>query len=92
MGEKTARVSRQGGCKKISSPPELSTLKMCNGLYETILGIEIDRRNFRRKILDSGYIVATGEEREGLQNRHPDLYKFNKKLKPNQFNINIDLT
>jgi 8-oxo-dGTP diphosphatase len=71
---------------------DIFTMPELHGLYETILGIEIDRRNFRRKILDSGYIIATGERREGLQNRHPDLYKFNKKLKPNQFNINIDLS
>jgi 8-oxo-dGTP diphosphatase len=66
--------------------PELHTL------YESILNVKIDRRNFRRKILDSEYIISTGTKREGLQNRHPDLYKFNEKLKPNNFQININLS
>ena len=70
---------------------EIFTLTELHDLYETILGIKIDRRNFRRKILDSGYIIDTGTKREGLQNRHPELYKFNKQLKPNKFHINIDL-
>ena len=68
------------------------TMPELHRLYETILQITIDRRNFRRKILDSKYLVSTGTKREGLQNRHPDLYKFNKKLKPNKFHINIDLS
>lgn len=67
------------------------TMPELHHLYETILQITIDRRNFRRKILDSGYLVSTGK-REGSQNRPPDLYKFNKQLKPNKFQINIDLS
>ncbi|WP_118974155.1 NUDIX hydrolase [Taibaiella koreensis] len=65
------------------------TITELHDLYETILGIEIDRRNFRRKILDSEYIIATGAKREGLKNRHPDLYRFNKHLKQNNFQLNI---
>jgi 8-oxo-dGTP diphosphatase len=68
------------------------TMTELHELYECILGIEIDRRNFRRKILDSEYIVATGAKREGLKNRHPDLYKFNKQLKQHNFQLNIALS
>lgn len=68
---------------------ELFTMTELHDLYECILGINIDRRNFRRKILDSAYIINTGQKREGLQNRHPDLYKFNKRLKQNNFQLNI---
>lgn len=68
---------------------ELFTMTELHDLYECILGISIDRRNFRRKILDAEYIVNTGQKREGLQNRHPELYKFNKKIKPNNFQLNI---
>lgn len=68
---------------------ELFTMTELHDLYECILGISIDRRNFRRKILDSEYIINTGQKREGLQNRHPDLYKFNKRLKQNNFQLNI---
>ncbi len=67
------------------------TMTELHELYECILGIHIDRRNFRRKILDSAYIINTGKKREGLQNRLPDLYKFNKQLQANKFHLNIDL-
>jgi 8-oxo-dGTP diphosphatase len=67
------------------------TMTELHELYESVLGVQLDRRNFRRKILDSAYIIATGTKREGLQNRHPDLYKFNKQLQANKFHLNIDL-
>jgi 8-oxo-dGTP diphosphatase len=67
------------------------TMTELHELYECILGIQIDRRNFRRKILDSAYIINTGKKREGLQNRLPDLYMFNKQLQANKFHLNIDL-
>ncbi len=69
---------------------DLFTMTELHELYESILDTTIDRRNFRRKILDSEYIINTGTKREGLQNRAPDLYKFNKKLKQNNFQLNIN--
>ncbi|MBN9385319.1 MAG: NUDIX hydrolase [Chitinophagaceae bacterium] len=68
---------------------DMFTMTELHELYECILDISIDRRNFRRKILDSEYIVDTGLKREGLRNRHPSLYKFNKKLKQNNFHLNV---
>lgn len=66
---------------------DLFTMPELHELYESILGITIDRRNFRRKILDAAYIINTGKKREGSHNRHPDLYKFNKELKSFQLNL-----
>ncbi|HEY4063600.1 MAG TPA: NUDIX domain-containing protein [Puia sp.] len=71
---------------------ELFTITELHELYECILDIPLDRRNFRRKILASEYIINTGTKREGLQNRHPELYRFNKKLKQNNFQLNITLS
>ncbi len=68
---------------------ETFTMTELHELYECILGVSIDRRNFRRKLLDSEYIIATGAKREGLKNRHPDLYRFNKQLKQNNFQLHI---
>ena len=68
---------------------ETFTMTELQDLYEAILGVGLDRRNFRRKILDAAYVVATGAKREGLKNRHPDLYRFNKNLKQNSFQLNI---
>jgi 8-oxo-dGTP diphosphatase len=68
---------------------ELFTMTELHDLYECILGISIDRRNFSRKILAAEFIINTGQKREGLQNRHPDLFRFNKKLKQHNFQLNI---
>ncbi|HEY8959973.1 NUDIX hydrolase [Chitinophaga sp.] len=68
---------------------ELFTITELHELYECILQTTIDRRNFRRKILDAAYVINTGLKREGLKNRHPELYKFNKHLKKNSFQINV---
>jgi len=68
---------------------EKFTLPELHQLYEQVLDFPIDRRNFRRKILDSGFISSTGEKKTGAQNRHPDIYMFNKQLKSNQFHLNL---
>lgn len=68
---------------------EKFTMPELHNLYERILNVQIDRRNFRRKILDAEYVIYTGKQRGGLQNRPADIYKFNKKLKHNNFNLNI---
>jgi 8-oxo-dGTP diphosphatase len=65
------------------------TLPELHHLYECILDTQLDRRNFRRKILDSHIILPTGQKKTGAQNRHPDLYIFNKAIRPNQFNLSI---
>jgi 8-oxo-dGTP diphosphatase len=70
---------------------EYFTMTELHELYECILDTSLDRRNFRRTILASEYILPTGTKREGLQNRHPELYVFNKKLKKNNFQLNIPL-
>jgi 8-oxo-dGTP diphosphatase len=71
---------------------EQFTMTELHELYECILDIPLDRRNFRRKILASEYILPTGAKREGQQNRAPELYVFNKKIKRNDFQLNIPLT
>jgi 8-oxo-dGTP diphosphatase len=68
---------------------EIFTMPELHDLYECILDTTIDRRNFRRKILDAQYVINTGKKREGVHNRQPDLYKFNKKLPKDTFLLNI---
>lgn len=70
---------------------DLFTMPELHQLYECILDTPIDRRNFTRKIIDSEYVIQTGQKRAGGQNRHPDLYRFNKKLKQNNFNLKIQI-
>lgn len=56
--------------------PAEFTLAELHFLYETILNKQIDRRNFRRKLLSIGLIESTGEKEEGVSNRPGVLYRF----------------
>lgn len=73
--------------------PEEFTLSELQELYQVILGRELDKRNFRKKILSTGIVVATGKKKIGGRNRQPELYRFNeseyKILLKNGFNIKI---
>lgn len=68
---------------------ELFTMSELHQLYECIQGRSIDRRNFARKILDVGFISSTGTKREGVKNRQPELFQFNKNIANNNFHLNI---
>lgn len=58
--------------------PELFTMAELQRLYEIILGRELDKRNFRKKILDLGIVEDTGEFRaaEHQRGRPAALYRF----------------
>jgi len=45
-------------------------------LYETILERKLDRRNFQRKITDTGILKRLGETRNGVAHKAPFYYKF----------------
>ena len=47
-------------------------------LYKTILGKEIDRRNFRKKMLSFGILEETGKIRKIGSGRSAKLFSFNK--------------
>ena len=55
--------------------PETFTLSELQAAYEVILGEELDKRNFRRKILSAGVIEESGEYRAG-EGRPAKLYHF----------------
>lgn len=57
--------------------PEKFTLSELRKLYETILGKELDRRNFQRKILAYDILTRLDEVRQGVAHKAPVLYKFN---------------
>lgn len=48
-------------------------------IYEAILGRELDRRNFQRKMLSIGFIKALNETRKVGAHKSPNLYSFDKK-------------
>lgn len=56
-------------------PPEF-TLTQLQRLHETILDESLDKRNFRKKALATGVIVATGNRQRDVPHRAAQLYRF----------------
>jgi len=82
MVEKALRMMRQ----KIKTEPigfrllpPLFTLTQLQKLYEAVLGEEIDKRNFRKRIKDMDFIEKTELIDKITSKRGAALYRFNKK-------------
>lgn len=58
--------------------PRKFTIRQLQNLYEAILGIEIDNRNFRKKVLSCGYLTATAEREKDVAHKPAIFYTFNK--------------
>ncbi|HSD08906.1 NUDIX hydrolase [Flavobacterium sp.] len=60
--------------------PEKFTLLQLMHLYEEILGIDLDKSNFRRKILHMKLLVALDEKQQDVSHRAATLYKFDSEI------------
>lgn len=58
--------------------PEKFTLRQVQSLYETILGEELDKRNFRKKIQSTGLLIATDEVEMDVAHRAAQLFRFDR--------------
>ncbi len=58
--------------------PEKFSLRQLQELYEAILGVELDRRNFRKKISIKDWLLDIGEMEDDVPHRPGKLYR----LKP----------
>jgi 8-oxo-dGTP diphosphatase len=58
--------------------PELFTLGQIQKLYEIILGKELDKRNFRKKILKEKLVHVSGQKQTGVLHKPAMLYTLNK--------------
>jgi len=70
--------------------PEKFTLAQLQRVYEIILQTELDKRNFRRKILKTGFVLPLDEKQQGVAHKPATLYmfdqsKFNGGLKVSHF-------
>jgi 8-oxo-dGTP diphosphatase len=54
--------------------PEAFTLRQLQDVYETILGVRLAKPAFRRKVLDRGFLKATGRFETGGAHRPAELY------------------
>lgn len=61
--------------------PSDFTLPELQKVYEQILNIKIDRRNFRKKLVNLGYVIDTNDVTEGCMGRPAKLYRFNEEIK-----------
>ncbi len=59
--------------------PSKFTLTDLQHLYESILEVNLDKRNFRKKILSMNLLVDLNEVQEGVAHRPARLYKFDEK-------------
>ncbi len=57
--------------------PEKFTLSQLHKLYECILGKDLDKRNFRRKILNLNILTDLEEKQIGVPHKPSQLFKFN---------------
>ena len=59
--------------------PAKFTLRQLQHLYETILGRELDKRNFRKKILGMDLLVELDEWESDVAHRAARLFRFDKR-------------
>jgi 8-oxo-dGTP diphosphatase len=60
--------------------PEKFSLRELQDLYEAILGVELDRRNFRKRITLKNWLVDLNEMEEDVPHRPGKLYKLKNQL------------
>ncbi len=73
--------------------PQKFTLTQLQKLYETVWDRQLDKRNFRKKILNMGLLIDTNQLQQGVSHRAAKLYRFDEnkylELKQNGFNFEI---
>lgn len=58
--------------------PQKFTLAQLQNLYETVLDLELDKRNFRRKMMSLGVLEDLDELQQMVHHRPAKLYRFDK--------------
>jgi 8-oxo-dGTP diphosphatase len=73
--------------------PEKFTLSQLQHLYEAVLETELDKRNFRKKVLSFGLLVALNETQMVGRHRPAQLFRFDQKryeqLRKKGFNFEV---
>jgi 8-oxo-dGTP diphosphatase len=59
--------------------PDRFTLLELQRVHETVLGRPLNKDSFRRRILGSGQLEATGESEKDVDHRPAELYRFAKR-------------
>lgn len=73
--------------------PQQFTITELQKLYEAVYGVELDKRNFRKKIFQMDFLINTGLMQENVSHRPAKLFEFDEKryveLKKRGFNFEI---
>mgnify|MGYP000122585423 FL=1 len=68
--------------------PDKFTINDVQDVYQSILDIEIDNRNFRRKLINKKYIIPLDEKQVGVSKKPAQLYMFSKDIYEKLFQKN----
>ena len=60
--------------------PKKFTIRQLQNLLEAVLGVEIDNRNFRKKLFASGILNDTGEVEKHVSHKPARMYRVNKSV------------
>ena len=60
--------------------PEKFTLSEMQKLYEAVLGIRFDKRNFRKKVAQMNYVIPLKEKQKGVAHKPAQLYRFSREV------------
>jgi len=58
--------------------PDKFTLSQMQKLYEAVLGTQLDKRNFRKKVSQMNYVVPLKEKQKGVAHKPAQLYMFSR--------------
>ncbi|HQO51089.1 MAG TPA: NUDIX hydrolase, partial [Bacteroidales bacterium] len=58
--------------------PEKFTLSQLQNLYEAILGVSLDRRNFRKKVGQMKFIIPLNEKQKGVAHKPAQVFIFSR--------------
>ena len=60
--------------------PRKFTVRQLQNLFEAVFGVEIDNRNFRKKLFSSDILIDTGEMETSVRHKPARLYTFNRNV------------
>lgn len=73
--------------------PEKFTISQLQRLYESVLGTQFDRRNFRKKVLQMKYVIPLDEKQKAVKHKPAQLFIFSRevyeKTKIDRFDFSI---
>ncbi|HMR14979.1 MAG TPA: DNA mismatch repair protein MutT, partial [Mariniflexile sp.] len=69
--------------------PSKFTLPQLQALYEGILNEPIDKRNFRRKVMQMNYLVKLNEKDMSVSRKGAYFYQFDEALYKKEQNFNL---